>query len=292
MTVGTMTVDELKKIAQAGDRRRDPSWVDHLEGRKQKESEFHDEKHRGLQAAQQNAAMDTYEAIYTNRKYYRAVGACANYAKNWLETEAKGNVFLDYCCGVGGQAIVAAQSGASLSIGIDISAYSLAVAERNAKEAGVDEKCVFIHGDAENTGLPDNSVDRIICSGVLHHLDISYAFPELRRILKPGGRILAVEALDYNPAIKLYRMRTPSIRTEWEKAHILSLKDVKFARRFFDVENLRFWHITAIAGPHLPSFALPVLHGIDRVLERLPGVQLMSWMFTFEMVKPLDTPKD
>lgn len=286
-----MNIDELKKIAVERDRRNDAKWVESLEGRKQKESEFHDEKHRGLEDAKANQAMDTYEAIYTNRKYYSAVGACSDYAKNWLLTESKGKVLLDYCCGIGGQSIAAAKAGAALSIGVDISAYSLAVAESRAEEAGVADRCVFIQADAENTGLPDNSVDRIICSGVLHHLDISYAFPELRRILKPGGRILAVEALDYNPAIKLYRMRTPNIRTEWEKAHILSLKDVRFARRFFDVENLRFWHITAIAGPHLPSFFLPVLHGVDRVLERVPGVQLMSWMFTFEMVKPLDAPK-
>lgn len=281
-----MTVDELKEIARKSDRRNDSEWVGSLEDRKQKESEFHDEKHRGMQQAHANNAMDTYEAIYTNRKYYRAVGACSEYAKNWLLEESKGKVLLDYCCGVGGSSISAAKSGAGLCIGIDISAYSLDVAKRRAEEEGVADRCVFIQGDAENTGLPDNSVDRIICSGVLHHLDVTKAFPELQRILKPGGRILAVEALDYNPAIKLYRMRTPNIRTEWEKAHILSLKDVRLARKYFSVENIRFWHITAIAGPHLPSFFLPILHGIDRVMERIPGLQLLAWMFTFEMVKP------
>lgn len=50
-------------------------------------------------------------------------------------------------------------------------------------------------------------------------------FDVLRRILKPNGVILAVEALDYNPMIKLYRIMTPEMRTEWEKAHILSYKD-------------------------------------------------------------------
>ena len=36
------------------------------------------------------------------------------------------------------------------------------------------------------------------------------------------------------------------MRTEWEKAHILSLKDVRFARRFFTVGEVRFWHILSI----------------------------------------------
>lgn len=99
---------------------------------------------------------------------------------------------------------------------------------------------------------------------MLHHLDLSYALPELRRILAPGGRILAVEALDYNPAIKLYRRLTPAMRTEWEKAHILG-----------------------IAAPHLGPLA-PVVHAVDRVLEKVPYAQRLSWIFTFELLKAED----
>ena len=125
--------------------------------------------------------------------------------------------------------IRAAKAGAELSLGFDISSVSV----ENAREASKEYDNVrFFQADAENTQLPDNSIDRVICSGMLHHLDLSYAFPELRRILKPGGKILAVEALNYNPAIKLYRMLTPSMRTEWEKAHILSLRDITFAKDF------------------------------------------------------------
>jgi SAM-dependent methyltransferase len=89
--------------------------------------------------------------------------------------------------------------------------------------------------DAENTRLPAASIDRVLCSGMLHHLDLSCALPELQRILAPGGRILAVEALDYNPAIKPYHYLTPDMRTDWEKSHILNLKDVAYAGRFFTV---------------------------------------------------------
>jgi hypothetical protein len=119
---------------------------------------------------------------------------------------------------------------------------------------------------------------------MLHHLDLSFAFPELRRVLAPKGKILAVEALDYNPAIKLYRMRTPEMRTDWEKAHILSLKDVNFAKRFFDVGEVKYWHITSILSPHLKAVA-PLLHGLDRLLTKVPLMQLMAWIFTFELLK-------
>jgi hypothetical protein len=117
---------------------------------------------------------------------------------------------------------------------------------------------------------------------MLHHLDLSFAFPELRRILAPGGKILAVEALDYNPLIKLYRTITPAMRTEWEAAHILSLKDLRFASRFFDLGDVKYWHITSIAGPHLRPL-MPVLASLDRVLTSIPGIRLLAWIFTFEL---------
>ena len=143
-----MTIDDLRQVALKADRRNDPAWVESLEDRKQKESDFHDEKHRGMQDAMQKGAMDTFEAVYTNRKYYRAVGACREYADNWLNTESKGRVLLDYCCGVGGSSIKAAKAGAGLCIGIDISAYSLDVAQKRAEAEGVADRCVFIQGDA------------------------------------------------------------------------------------------------------------------------------------------------
>lgn len=117
---------------------------------------------------------------------------------------------------------------------------------------------------------------------MLHRLDLTQAFPELQRILAPGGVILGVEALDYNPIIKLYRQLTPDMRTEWEKAHILSLKDIRFARRYFDLGEIRYWHIASIAGGKFPTL-LPFLDRLDVILTRIPGVRLMAWIFTFEL---------
>lgn len=285
------TVEELRTIVASLDMRtRTGADAPELEERKSLEAEFHDRKHRELEAAQQHQAMDTFEAVYTNRKYYRAVNAAYEYTANWIQKELKGKVYLDYCCGIGESSIKAAKAGASLVIGIDISEYSLRRAEENAREAGVADRCVFFRGDAENTGLPDGCIDRIVCNGVLHHLDVSQAFPELERILAPGGKIFAIEALDYNPAIKMYRMRTPDIRTEWEKAHILSMKDIKLARKYFDVPRPKYWHILGIIGPHMPSVFQPVLNGIDRVLEKIPGIQLLAWIFTFELRKNKTLP--
>ena len=185
---------------------------------------------------------------------------------------------------------MAAQSGASLSIGLDISDISIKNAKEEADRLGLNN-IYFLQADSENTKLPDNSIDAIICSGMLHHLDLSYAFPELRRILAKDGRILAIEALDYNPFIKLYRFLTPAMRTDWEKAHILSLKDVRFAKHFFDVGEIKYWHITSYLGAY-SSFIQPTLNIIDTVLTRIPIIRLLAWMFTFELISKKTSEKD
>jgi hypothetical protein len=74
------------------------------------------------------------------------------------------------------------------------------------------------------------------------------------------------------------------MRTEWEAAHILSLKDVRFAKRFFDVGDMNYFHFTAPVAANLPAL-LPLCNGLDRLLAKVPLVKLMAWIFTFELVK-------
>jgi len=278
-----MDVEALKNQLREIETITNQQWLDSLDERKKKELEFHDADRDTSRI--ESLDKDTYEKLYGNKKYYKATGLSSAYVNNWIQENARNGVFLDYACGNGGNAIKAARHGAKLALGLDISRVSIENAKREAKKQAVDKNTCFIQADAENTMLPDNSIDVIICSGMLHHLDLSYAFPELRRILSPGGKILAVEALDYNPAIKLYRYFTPQMRTDWEKAHILSLQDIRFAKRFFKIGEIRYWHIVSILAPYM-MFALPALNWIDQFLTRIPIVKLMAWIFTFELIKP------
>lgn len=279
----TLLREKLSELA------RIPSeaWFEGLSERKRTELEFHDRDRDRSKI--KDLDQDTYERFYGNKKYYEATGLSKRYVDEWIRSAAPGKVFLDYACGNGQNAIKAALAGAKLAIGLDISPVSIANARADAAAAGVSANTYFVQADAEDTRLPDSSVDVVTCTGMLHHLDLSYTFPELRRILAPGGRILAVEALDYNPAIKLYRALTPEMRTEWEKAHILRLRDLRFARRFFDLGEVRYWHILSIVGPHMRRL-LPLLDALDRILTRVPLLRLMAWIFTFELKssKPLE----
>ena len=271
-------IDKINKIS-------DEIWKNSLSDRKVKELEFHD-RDRDDNFIKNSLAKDTYEEFYGNKKYYKVTQRSKNYVDHWIKTKSKGKVFLDYACGNGSNAIIAAEAGASLSLGFDISSISV----KNANSIAVKKNLTnirFFQADAENTMLPSDCVDVIICSGMLHHLDLSYSFYELRRILKPGGIILAVEALDYNPAIKIYRLLTPSMRTDWEKAHILSLKDVRFAKRFFNIGEIRYWHVVGYIAAKFP-FLSRILENLDKLLEKIPFINLLSWMFTFELIKPKD----
>ncbi len=285
-----MQVEQLKQTLQElAAKYSNDDWINSLDERKRHELEFHNrDRDKKLKA---NLPKDSFELLHGNKKFYQTVELSTQYVEQWLKNNVRGKVFLDYACGDGLNAIKAAKFGAALSIGLDISDVSVANARATAKSQKLENSTFFLQGDCENTGLPSESVDVILCSGMLHHLDLSFAFPELRRILKPGGKILAVEALDYNPIIKLYRNLTPSMRTDWERNHILSLADLEFAKKFFKIGQVKYWHMFSVVAaylkhPKLKEKALKVLNSVDSLATRLPGVKLMSWQFTFELIKP------
>jgi SAM-dependent methyltransferase len=234
----------------------------------------------------------TNEQARGNFKWYSTTQLSAHYRNDWLAKHAPGKIVLDYACGDGGETLRAARMGASLAVGIDVSNVSIQNAAQAAAGEGLSELCVFIEGDCEDTGLPENSIDVILCCGMLHHLDLRRAYPEMHRILKPGGCVLAQEALDYNPFIKLYRMLTPQMRTEWEKEHILSLNDVRAAKNYFHVGEIRYWHLTSMFGalargvPSVFQTVSRVFNTVDKFLLAIPGIQMLAWQFTFELVKP------
>ena len=285
--MASVTATEVQTLVNAlneSGKRTNNEWLSSLNQRKREELQFHD------QWRDETAGVGEDKDWQTNSKYYSTTVASSHYMENWIANHARDKVVLDYACGNGGNAIQAAQAGAALAIGLDISDVSVGNARARAESLGLKKNTFFVQGDCENTGLPSESVDIVICNGMLHHLDLSYAFPELRRILKPGGVCLCYESLDYNPIIKLYRFLTPKFRTEWEKHHILSGRDLTFARRFFDVRNVRYWHLLSIlATPFrntkLFNSVLKAADAVDGALLRVFPFSTLAWIFTFELHK-------
>lgn len=283
MTVSGVTRgEELLRWVDAQPRTLGQAWLEGLEERKREEAEFHDADRAGRR--------DEDPESTPNRRFYEAAGIVKSALADRLASLVPGAAFLDFACGNGNQTIAAARGGAAAALGIDISETSVRNATEAAAEAGVATVARFLQRDCEETRLPGGAFEVCLCSGMLHHLDLSRAFPELYRIMAPGGRILCLEALAYNPFIQLYRNLTPSLRTEWERRHILGLREVRYARQWFEVEKMRFFLLTAPLATLLPSGAvrragLRVAHIIDAVATRAPLLKYWSWMFTFELVK-------
>ena len=80
-----------------------------------------------------------------------------------------------------------ARHGAHVSA-FDISDESARTARHALEEAGFGHRASVYVMDAENLAFADNTFDIIVCSGVLHHLDLERAYYELARVLKPGGK--------------------------------------------------------------------------------------------------------
>jgi ubiquinone/menaquinone biosynthesis C-methylase UbiE len=99
---------------------------------------------------------------------------------------AKGLDVLDVGCGQGIDLCEFALAGARVT-GIDLTPRHVELARRHLAAAGLQGEVV--QGDAEGMPFEDESFDRVISNGVLHHTpDIAAALRDIRRVLRPGGQ--------------------------------------------------------------------------------------------------------
>jgi ubiquinone/menaquinone biosynthesis C-methylase UbiE len=107
-----------------------------------------------------------------------------------------GESVLDVGCGTGSLAIAAKRQvgPAGTVCGIDASPEMLARADRKARRGGLE--VVLRHAAAHALPFPDAQFDAVLTTIMLHHLPRKareQCIREIRRVLKPGGRALAVE---------------------------------------------------------------------------------------------------
>ena len=100
-------------------------------------------------------------------------------------------VVVDACCGTGDLSVEFARAGARV-IGVDFTREMVARAPRKLK--GHSARATFIHGDALHLPVPDGVADvASVAFGIRNVADPDEGLRELRRVLRPGGKVLVLE---------------------------------------------------------------------------------------------------
>ena len=162
------------------------------------------------------------KAYYEDNDYYELFSIAEdgeNKVADYLKELSIDKVVLDAGCGTG-KFLPIIENVAYKYIGIDLSNEQLIKAKDKSKR-----NSLFINSSLEKIKLDNNSVDLIISTWVLGTItDIeerNRCLDELKRILKPNGKIILVEN-DVNSEFEEIRNRTSDSRTRDYNNWILS----------------------------------------------------------------------
>jgi arsenite methyltransferase len=97
---------------------------------------------------------------------------------------------LDVGSGAGSSALVAAAEFGSIVAGLDFGAAAVRGAQQAAEAAGLCDRVGFVVGEAGSLPFADGEFDAVLCECSLSTFpDKRRAVAEMRRVLRPGGRV-------------------------------------------------------------------------------------------------------
>lgn len=132
-------------------------------------------------------------------------------AVSLLSDVSHGDV-LDIATGTGDLAILMARrlDGAAVT-GLDLSEGMIEIGRRKVAECGLEDRISFLAGDCLHLPFADASFDCITCAyGVRNFENLAAGYREMRRVLRPGGRIVVLElSTPSSPIVKpFYKLYT------------------------------------------------------------------------------------
>ncbi len=191
-----------------------------------------------------------------------------------------GQTVLDLGSGGGLDALLAARRvGPSGQVyGVDMTDEMLALAWRNAAEAGVGNVS-FLKGDIENVPMPDATVDVVISNCVINlAADKRNVIAEAWRVLKPGGKFAVADVVirgglpEDSPFAEALRQDMEA----WGSCVAGALSDVEYMALLTQqgftgarIDVLRGHNARDLFPGGLPEYAaLEPAHTVDAILQR------------------------
>ncbi len=132
----------------------------------------------------------------------------------------------------------------------------------------------YLRCDAHKICFRDGAFDCVVGNSILHHLDMWEALREVRRILRPGGRMAFAEPNMLNPQIVIQK-NIPLIKkllgdSVHESAIIRFRLEAQLKRlEFRDVKIIPFDFL----HPYTPRFLIGAVSGTGAFLEKVPIVR-------------------
>jgi len=148
---------------------------------------------------------------------------------------------LDFCCGTGNFSIFPALEGHEV-YGIDISKKSIELAKEKIKLFNLN-KCNFYCMDSESTNFEENFFDLILCYNSLTYLDLPIALKDLKRVLKPNGKLIIMDSLGHNV---FYNFNRKINFSRWGKNlqsefKLMKMSDIVIFEKYFSKSEIKYF---------------------------------------------------
>ncbi len=102
--------------------------------------------------------------------------------------------------------------------------------------------------DCERMQFPADSFDVLFDYGTFSSLDMEKAFPEILRVLKPTGSLIAIETLGHNPLANLIRKINVirGKRTKWAAEHIVKMSVWNHFKKIFETFEIKYFGLFSL----------------------------------------------
>ncbi|RZP02997.1 MAG: class I SAM-dependent methyltransferase [Gammaproteobacteria bacterium] len=192
-------------------------------------------------------------------------------------------LLLDMGCGEGRHSIGALLETSANVIGLDLSIRDLEIAKSRLNDfnlSDISTFCTFGVGNINDIPLESDSLDAVMCSEVLEHVESpEESIQELVRVLKPGG-VMALSVPRYLPELICWKLSKEYSETPGGHVRIFKHKQLKdlAVNRGLEYQSFHWAH-----GLHSPYWWLQCLFWTTKETSSL--VRLYHKLLVWDLMK-------